>query len=137
MNNIATKVEDIVKYCLYNDNEMSEDGSIPKDAIIVDGIMTKMGFHPNRINEKKEEIKNILNEMPDYFHKNQGGGWSFLNLCNDKNDVQWGEHHDMENLVILSIASGYGSYLMPKNMWSGLPGGMPYVVFDTGVVNES
>lgn len=130
MNNIANKIENIIKYCLYTNEEIPEDGSTPKDAIIVNGIMDNMGFHPDRINEKKEEIKNILEEMPVSFHSSGGGGMSFLNLCNDKNGVQWGEHRDMGNLVILSIASGYGSYSMPRAMWKHLPGGMPYIVFD-------
>ncbi len=70
--------------------------------------------------------------MPEEFHENNpSGGWTFLNLCNDKNGNQWGEHRNMEELVCLSIALNMGKYLMPKVLWGSLPGGMPYISFNT------
>ncbi len=36
----------------------------------------------------------------------------------------------MEALVVLGIASGFVKYPMPREMWSALPGGMPYIVID-------
>ncbi len=131
MKNIASKVHSITKYCLYIEDEIPTNGDIPEGAIIVDGIMNKMGFHPGRIKEKREEVKSILLEMHEKFHKGTGEGWSFLNLCYDKNGTQWGEHPTMELLVSLAIACKYGKFLLPRDMWSAFPGGMPYVVFDT------
>jgi hypothetical protein len=51
---------------------------------------------------------------------------SFLNACMTKDDNQWGEHQNMEQLLALGIAIGYARILLPRNMWSVLPGGVPY-----------
>lgn len=122
---IAKKVEELMLDCLNG----SEDG-----ALRVDGIVRNFGFSPVKIDQHREEIRALLNEMPDTFHKGKGDGWSFLNLCNDKLGNQWGEHRDMEALVALGIAAGMASYLLPRDMWSILPGGVPYVGFNTSAI---
>lgn len=116
--------------CMFKDNEIV-DRKPPADAVIVDGIIHKFGFHPGRLAENKEKIREVLNQMPVEFFKEGGGGWSFLNLCMTRDNIQWGEHRDMEQLVVLAIAMGMAKYLMPKEVWQALPGGMPYIVFDT------
>lgn len=45
-----------------------------------------------------------------------------------KEGNQWGEHLNMEQLVVLGVASGNLQYCLPKQMWSMLPGGMPLVI---------
>lgn len=122
---IAKKVEALMLDCLNG----SEEG-----AVRVDGVVRNFGFSPTKIEKHKEEIRALLDEMPPQFHMSSGGGWTFLNLCNDKNGRQWGEHSDMEALVALGMAAGMASYLMPRDMWSVLPGGVPYVGFNTAAV---
>jgi hypothetical protein len=126
---IAERVEAILKDCLYREDEI--DGAPPEDAVIAEGVMAKYAFHPQRLESHKAEIAALCNELPDEFQKSKGGGWSFLNLCQTKAGVQWGEHRNCEQLVVLAVATKQGSYPMPRDMWSMLPGSMPYVQFDT------
>lgn len=117
-------VRAIARKVLFKDDEIT-DGKPPENAIIVDGIMRKYAFHPERVAAAKPEIDALLAELPDAFRKDKGGGWSFLNACMDKNDNQWGEHPDMEMLICLGIAAKSASWVM-KDMANILPGGMPY-----------
>ena len=131
MENIAERVTKIVKDSLYKPEEITDKEKPPEGAIVVDGIMRKWGFHPERLLSHKEEVREILNEMPETFHMKGGGGWSFLNLCMDKNNNQWGEHANMDELCVLAIGLKMGKWLMPRDVWEVLPGGMPYVGFET------
>lgn len=124
MENKAEKVHALVEACLNG----KEEG-----ALIIEGVIRKFGFSPEKIAAHKEEIRALLDDMPDEFHMGKGDGWSFLNLCNDKHGEQWAEHPTMEALVALGEAAGMAKYLMPREMWQVLPGGMPYVGFDTRV----
>ena len=126
-------VEDLFRLCLFTDEEMGDRpaGVAPEGCVVGEGIMMKAGFHPGRLEEAKPALRDLLNELPDDFHKTTGGGQSFLNMCVDKNGEQWGQHPNMDQLICLSLAAGMGSYCMPRDQWEVFPGGMPYVVFDT------
>ena len=74
-------------------------------------------------------IKEVIVYERKILEKDNGGGWSFLNMCVDKDGNQWtGFHEIVDKLLMLGIAIGKMSFLLPKQMWSILPGGMPYVV---------
>jgi hypothetical protein len=108
MENIAEKVNKIFMECLFMDEEiaqMRKEGlAQPKDAVIVEGITQNFGLHPVRLEACRDLVKEIIEEMPTEFRKTKGGGWSFLNLCNDKNGVQWADlHRTMEQLVVLAV----------------------------------
>lgn len=132
---IAKRVDEIFVDCLYREEEMTDlvDGEVPVGAVIVEGITNRFGFNPDRLHRYKEEIREILNMMPDEFHtgEGKGGGMSFLNLCMTKDGHQWGEHRNMEQLICLAIGLDMGKYCMPRMMWGMFPGGMPYVTFTT------
>lgn len=128
MSDILTpqKVNDTFMFCLFKDDE-------PKTTYLpAPGITTNIGFHPGRIAEKRADIVAMLDELPVQFKEESaggGGGWSFLQACEDKHGNQWtGMHRTMEQLFQLGIAAGVASYLMPREMWAMLPGGMPYIV---------
>jgi len=123
---IAKRTQEILMDCLYKPEEVA-DGVPPKDSVIVDGVLHKFALHPARVESHKAEIAELINELPPAFHKSNGGGWSFLNLCVDKNEVQWGEHRNCEELLVLAIATKQGGLLTPREMWPILPGGLPYV----------
>ena len=120
MNLNSENVQAVFTECLF------KEGEDTSNAIIVEGIVNNFGFHPERIKEHKDDISSMLNELPEQFQKDSGGGWSFLNACMTKRDVQWGEHQNMEQLFTLGMACKKVKSLMPRNMWSALPGGMPY-----------
>ena len=97
----------------------------------VEGIMSTFGLHPNRLESHKEDIRSMLDQLPDDFKQEHGGGMSFLNACNTKDGNQWGEHTNMEQLFVLGIGIGFAKYCMPRTAWIAFPGGMPYIVVDT------
>lgn len=117
-------VYDIMKETLFKDEELNYGAPI-EDAIIVNGLVNNYGFHPDRVMAAKLKIDRLLRELPEQFRKDKGGGWSFLNACEDKNGCLWGEHKAMEALVCLGIAVGSASWIL-KDMAASLPGGMPY-----------
>ena len=132
---LAEKVKGIFEDCLFREAEIIEPGKAPEGAVVVEGILRVYGFHPGRLASHTEEIRSVLDQMPSTFHKapRGGDGWSFLNLCMTESGVQWAEHPTMELLVVLGIAVGMVKYTLPRAFWSLLPGGMPYLVFDTSV----
>lgn len=121
----GSKVDTIFLDCLFKEEE---DKTNYCEA---EGIMNTVGFHPDRLETHKEEIIELLQELPDEFQKSKGGGWSFLNACNDKHGNQWtGLHQTVEQLLLLGIAIGKVKFQLPREVWSALPGGMPYLVVD-------
>ena len=121
----AQEVRDVFRVCLFRKEEV-ENGMPKPEAIFVEGITMKFGLHKERVNKRKDKIVGFLKELPEEFSK--GEGWSFLNLCNDKDGKQWtGLHEVMQELVCLGIAIEKVKYTMPKETWAALPGGMPYV----------
>lgn len=111
--------------CLFNDGEPTES------HVIGEGVTLKIGFHPERLKAAEPIISELLDKLPNEFKKTGGGGWTFLNMCNDKNGNQWtGFHRVMDELVTMGIAAGKVSFLMPREMWEVFPGGMPYVVIN-------
>jgi hypothetical protein len=125
MNLTAEKVNNLFLKCLFTEGENTEP------HIIGEGIMKKVGFNPERLKENEPLIIEMLNDLPDSFKKEGGGGMSFLNMCQDKNGNQWADlHQTMDELVCLGNAIGKLSFLMPREMWSILPGGMPYLLIN-------
>lgn len=125
-------VSELFMKCLFTDEEIAElNGDVPVGAVIVEGITIDTGFHPKRLEEAREAVKEMLDELPLEFQpatKGGGGGWSFLNMCNDKNGVLWtGMHSVMQELILLAIGLDLMAFLMPRDMWAIFPGGMPYV----------
>lgn len=121
----AERVEEIFLDCLFRDGEDTSK------HVKAEGINSNAGFHPGRLENHKAEIEVMLDELPDEFKLSEGGGWSFLNAFEDKHGNQWtGLHRRMEQLFLLGIAIGKVEYQLPRDMWSVLPGGMPYLVIN-------
>ncbi len=113
--------------CLFKDEEV-EEGKIPDNAILVKSVIINIGFHSGRLNKNKENIIDMIMQLPKGFHENKGG-MSFLNACNDKNGNQWtGMHKIMDELVALGIGIKFIEFQLPREMWKILPGGMPYFI---------
>lgn len=123
MNLTAENVHKTFLDCLFKDGEPTENHKV------AEGIMTKVGFHPERLEKSEAKITEMLSDLSNDFKKSGGGGMSFLNMCEDKEGNQWADlHKTMDELVMLGIATGRMSYLMPREMWTAFPGGMPYLV---------
>lgn len=124
---IAAEVRDLMIECLANDP--------PGKAAItrIEAVVHTFVFDSASIERNSGRIKALLSVMHSNFHKQHGGGWSFLQLPMDADGIQWGEQVDAEALVALAIAAGMGQFSLPRGMWNALPGGVPYVMFDTTV----
>lgn len=134
-------IHDIMLDVLYKDDEIPADlppDTAPEGAVVVEGIINTYAFHPQRLESHRDAVVAMLEELPEQFHAhsdkhpNGGGGWSFLNACNDRNDVQWTSfHRTMEELFCLGIGLGLAEWVLPRDLWPALPGRMPYVVLRT------
>lgn len=123
MNLSAQNVDTIFKYCLFKEGEPRETFALG------DGVMMKVGFNPERLWEKTDDIKSMLAGLPDSFQSVVGGGDSFLNMCMDKEGSQWADLHlTMDQLVCLGRAINKIDYHMPREDWGFLPAGMPFLV---------
>jgi hypothetical protein len=117
----SERVNEIFLDCLF---KKGEDTS---QHILAEGIVHNVGFHPERLQSYKAEVEAMLEELPEQFKESTGGGWSFLNACNDKHGNQWTSYHlRMEQLFQLGIGLGKVKCMSPREMWAVLPGGMPY-----------
>jgi len=121
----SENVTETLKRCLFDDKEDK------KDFVEAEGITLKVGLHPSRLEEEKENIFAMLAQLPDEFKASKGGGWSFLNACNTQSGKQWtGLHQNIDELVCLGKAIGKLSITLPRDFWLSLPGGMPYFVIN-------
>ncbi len=101
------------------------EGEDTTNHVKVEGITSKFGLHPQRLEEKRELVTALLAELPAKFKE----GWTFLNLCTTKDGEQWtGMHRICEELVVMAIGLGLMEYFMPREMWGFLPGGVPYLM---------
>lgn len=125
----ASNVDKVFKDCLFKPDELvnGKPNTEPKKGR---GLMMVAGFQPDRLEKNRDTVKEWIKELPTQFLRSEGGGWSFLNLCQTKDGRQWGEQNHADQLVMLSNALGLASYPLPFNMWNVLPGGVPYVVFE-------
>lgn len=107
-----------------------KDGEDTAGHIKVQGVRGPLGLNPDRVKENSEKIKEMLFQMPKEFLRSGGGGYTFLNGCIDANGSQWGDQSNVDELICLGMAIGRVSFQMPREMWSVLPGGMPYFSID-------
>ena len=120
----AENVEKVFLDCLYSDEEAAKLGEPPDDAIVVEGILARYGFKPDSIDKHSDTIVNFLHQLHDKFKI----GWSFLNACVDKEGNLWGEHRNVEQLVVLGLAIDKVQYCAPREIWKVMPGGLPYFI---------
>ncbi|MGL5717998.1 MAG: hypothetical protein ACRCX2_33655 [Paraclostridium sp.] len=117
-------VDRIFRDCLFKEEELI-GGKPIKEPLIAEGIIMNVGFNPDSIERNKIDIGYMVDQLPEMFNQ----GWSFLNMCIDKEERQWTSVHKvMEQLLLLGIAIGRLKYCAPREMWDVLPGGMPYVM---------
>lgn len=118
----AERVNEIFLDCLFKDHELV-DGRPPEGAMVeVQGVTIRAGLCKARVEKHAAEIALLCDELPAGFKD----GWSFLQMCYDRNDRQWGDHKNMQELALLACASGKMELCAPREMWPILPGGMPY-----------
>ena len=116
----SENVEAIFKDCLTDER-----------SFIVHGVRKRASFDREKVEAHEEEIMQMLMQLPTQFHRPGGGGWTFLNMCIDRDGNQWTDLHDMQDkLVCLGRAIGSVEFLMPRDWRKVFPGGMPYIVIN-------
>jgi hypothetical protein len=128
----------MLKDSLFEDDEIPEQTTgeppnLPEGAVIAEGVMNNFAFHGGRLEGHREEIKGMLEEMPlSFFPADKGGsgGHSFLALCETREGQIWGQHRDVDQLIVLGVALDMVKYLAPRDMWKSLPGGLPYALIN-------
>lgn len=129
----AAQVHKLVEDSLYRDEFLAtlKPGEVPEGAVLFEGIMQVFGFDPVRLEANREKVRTLIREtVTDEFLMSGGGGYTFLNLCMDRNGDQWAEHPTLDSFVTLAGALGMAGFCAPRELWNILPGGMPYVWFD-------
>lgn len=131
---LADNVEKILIDCLFKDDELDENNKPKIEPVVVTGIVNAYAFHPARLHSHARDVRTMLTQLPDNFHQNIGGGWSFLNMCMRSDGEQWtGLHQTQEHLAVLAIGLGMGSWLPPdRKMWGSFPGSVPYFIVNLG-----
>ncbi len=120
----TSKLRDAVLSCLFQESELSAPKQVPEDAVRVEGLVSDFAFHKERLEYVREEVIGWIKQLPkEFLSKDEGGGdgWSFLNMCVDRDGNQWGEHIDMEALYVLAAGLGLAEFLLPRKMWSVTP----------------
>ena len=110
--------------CLFHEGESIPNLADESKYVVGKGVMMNCAFHPQRLESHKAEIRQLLAQLPHQF--SEGGGWSFLNACVTEAGDQWGEHQNIDQLLMLGVASKLAEYCLPREFWPVLPGGMPY-----------
>ena len=106
-----------------------KEGEDVTNHTIGNGVMTKAGFHPERLAVHMEDIQTMLNDLPTGFYKGTGNGASFLSFVLNKDGQLWtDQHYIADQLLTLGLAIGKVEYKLPREQWGILPGGMPYLM---------
>lgn len=104
---------------------------LAEDGNIFNGVLHDYAINTKLLEPFRSEVRAMIDLLPTEFLLEDGGGWSFLNLCQTKDGVLWtGLHLQCERLFILALALGYALPLAgTRDFWKVLPGGLPYVQF--------
>ena len=118
----TNNVIDIFQACLVERHRMHK-------AVIVDGVYLVYGFDPDKLEQHRQAIEELLRQLPDELQasKRPGGGYTFLNALRDS----WGHHwtdlfHHADILMSLGMAIGKVELLTPRITWHMLPGSLPF-----------
>ena len=113
----AKNVNDLFLTVLFN------DGEDHTNFIRVNGVTQNFGLHPGRVASAKEKVGELLSQLDPSFFSDDGQ--SFLQLPFAADGTHWCEHRTAHELMVLGVATGLMSYVLPKEMWVALPGGVP------------
>ena len=122
-------VDRIFADCMFHSHEECKKEGLHFFVRSIQNPNVYVEFHPERIENHRMEIREMLLQLPDAFFKDKGGGASFLQAACTKNGELWtGFHTEVEKLCLLGLASKQMRLLTPDtDIWQMLPGGMPYL----------
>lgn len=119
----------IMRGATLTNKEVTKDGKLKVDAIIVKGIGKGYAFHPERLKNYRRKVMGIIAKMDERFFKgnngNQNGGLVVLMKKNILGEMWTEGDIDLEHLICLSIGLGLGDFCQKREEWLE----MPYFVF--------
>lgn len=120
----AENVDRIFRDCLWGDDEISgrSQDEIAESSTVVEGVVTKVGFNPQKLNTHRADIEELLSGLPVEFEQ----GYTFLDGCTTRDGEQWGEQQSAEQLFMLGLGIEKVKLCAPRELWAVLPGGVPY-----------
>lgn len=120
----SQNVHNIFLSSLFTGQPSAED---LKRAKYVDSVVLHVGFDSAKLEKNRDSIIELLEQLPKEFRENEGGGLSFLYGCMlDDFESQWGEQLRVDELVALGIGIDMVEFNLPRELWTALPGGVPY-----------
>jgi hypothetical protein len=136
----AEAVHAIMRDCLFRENDprtfemqqaIEAEVDLPDYALKVEGVVRTFVLDRAKVDAHRDDVAALLAELPPEFRSDLGGGWTFLNACNDKHGHQWGEHADVETLLVLGLATGLARYATAdRDLWRSMPGSLPYFMVE-------
>lgn len=96
----AKEVHNIFKDCLFKNGESHDQ------YIVIEGITMTIGFHPGRVDQHADDIKNILDNLSDQFKESGGGGYTFLEMPFDKDGNQWEINQMLRSCIFWDMQQG-------------------------------
>ena len=130
----AKRIREIMEYSLFSEDEINlakkKDGTFDAACVITKMIRgNSLVFCWIRLKEFKSEIRKYLDLLSDEFKEHVGAGYTFLSMCVDKNNRQWGGHINCDELFTIGNALGLCDFCIKNRLtWKLLPGGVPYIV---------
>ncbi len=119
VHNMASQVSLAFMKCLFREGEDTTNN------VQVEGPTNIFHLHPERLEEQRELVKACLAELPPIFKE----GYSSMKLCKNKDGDHWtGNQKNCQELVIMAVGLNLMSYCTPRDVWSAMPGGVPYVI---------
>lgn len=136
-----TNIDTIVKEVLLNDTEAAEwtelikledldamrAGLAERGVIVVESCMQMVACVKERLEARRADVESMLSQLEDSFFETSGGGMSLMSMPFTKDGVQWGEQWQADLLYTLAAGLGLAWFTLPRDLWSRLPGGMPYI----------
>lgn len=117
------KVIDIYSRCLLDKEELKNNGPV-EDFSIGEGVFSFAIFNARRLDGKKEEIIEMVDQLADIEQ-----GTSFIMLSYDRELRQWTcEDVVVDMLVQLGIAVNVLTYQVSRDMWAELPDQKPLII---------
>lgn len=107
MPQLSKMVDDSFKYCLLRD---SDDPST--HSIRVEGITDTFYLHPQRLEEKREFVKNLFSQLA--VPQIPKSTFFFCNICLTVDFDYWAAKPICQELIVLAIGLGIISYHCPE-----------------------
>jgi hypothetical protein len=123
----SRNVQDIFMKCLFLDREIQGKKLEEIKHVKAEGVISIVGFHPERLECHRQQVKEMLSQLPKEFSEKKLGD-SFVNMPFTKDGHPWGSQTNAEQLMQLGIGLKMVEVPIPRTSWKALPGGVPYLI---------